>query len=78
MHKIMGAAFVNFTVAFDTVHHQLLLQKLYHFTKDCGLTEMVAILLQNQILMNLMNLKGRHIKGRHIEGDKSKGRSPTG
>jgi len=49
--KITGAVFVDLTAAYDTVNHNKLLQKVYHYTRDWQFVQIVASLLQNCRLM---------------------------
>ena len=43
-----GLVFVDFTAAYDTVNHHLLLNKLYKMTSDILLTKLVQLLLGNR------------------------------
>lgn len=46
--KITGVTFIGLTVAYDTVNHNLLLEKLYKLTEDYRLVKVVEALLRNR------------------------------
>jgi len=46
--KITGAVFIDLTAAYDTVSHNKLLQKVYHYTRDWLFVQIVASLIQNR------------------------------
>ena len=45
---ITGAAFVNMSVAYDTVNHRILIQRLYNITQDSQLCRVLQNMLPNR------------------------------
>ena len=45
---ITGAAFVDFSAAYDTVNHRILTRKLFEITQDVRLTELIQNMLSNR------------------------------
>jgi len=54
---ITGVVFVDFTAAYDTVNHNILLQKIYYHTKNWEFVQLVASLLYNRRFMVTLNNK---------------------
>ena len=45
---ITGAAFVDLSAAYDTVHHRILIHKLYHIIQDSHLCRVLQNMLSNR------------------------------
>jgi len=48
IRKITGALFIDLTAAYDTVNHNLLLDKLYKITKNYYLTKVIESMNKNR------------------------------
>lgn len=60
---ITGAIFIDLTAAYDTINLRLLMQKIYHTTKDINLTNIIRNLLQNRRF--LVEFQGKRSRWRN-------------
>jgi len=54
---IAGAVFVDLSVAYDTVNHLILLQKLLHIMSNLHLMELVRIPMENRQFFVKLSMK---------------------
>lgn len=60
--QITGVAFIDLSVAYDAINHDLLLVKIYKLTQDFKLTQFIESLMSNRRLF--VSLTGKYSRWR--------------